>query len=493
MIGLDRVTRAAGLSQEDDEMDANASTSLPWDALRNTEGEIPWTALEQFTEAAAADGDVLEELLDLYGDFQEAAYERHSFECLYVPAILAMAAPRLSDAGRNRAARFLLRSLILAGDEDDELMEEVLPAAIGAFGPKVVLPLVVEFMPADYKPWNATFGIWQMAKLARNTNDPELREPIVKLCTEALEKAERGLLDITDVDYAGFVLARIGHLASRPLIQRLYDKTELGDLNDYLELFDGKWVLPPDEDVWDKPIAKWLEENWEFLRDWYQEDHNADDDGEETSEEDQDEATERRAQKLSQEFAQSLGHLPLSRDSREDAESIAHFLLDYAWTYEGAKPEDLTIPVLREVLLEWFPRKISADREFYELTGSVVEAFLHWLGTKGILKDETPLENAVHQWREEIVARGTDPKCWGMAKGFAMAAKERGIDLGDKDAMNRFIGEHNGQINQPGRYEPAEESFEPVAAPIVNDGAKVGRNEPCPCGSGKKFKKCCGR
>ena len=23
--------------------------------------------------------------------------------------------------------------------------------------------------------------------------------------------------------------------------------------------------------------------------------------------------------------------------------------------------------------------------------------------------------------------------------------------------------------------------------------AKVGRNEPCPCGSGKKFKKCCGR
>lgn len=26
----------------------------------------------------------------------------------------------------------------------------------------------------------------------------------------------------------------------------------------------------------------------------------------------------------------------------------------------------------------------------------------------------------------------------------------------------------------------------------VSRGAKVGRNEPCPCGSGKKFKKCCG-
>ena len=29
---------------------------------------------------------------------------------------------------------------------------------------------------------------------------------------------------------------------------------------------------------------------------------------------------------------------------------------------------------------------------------------------------------------------------------------------------------------------------EPYRAPV-----KVGRNEPCPCGSGKKYKKCCGR
>ncbi len=28
--------------------------------------------------------------------------------------------------------------------------------------------------------------------------------------------------------------------------------------------------------------------------------------------------------------------------------------------------------------------------------------------------------------------------------------------------------------------------------PFVRAAAKVGRNDPCPCGSGKKFKKCCG-
>jgi uncharacterized protein YecA (UPF0149 family) len=26
----------------------------------------------------------------------------------------------------------------------------------------------------------------------------------------------------------------------------------------------------------------------------------------------------------------------------------------------------------------------------------------------------------------------------------------------------------------------------------VRTSAKVGRNDPCPCGSGKKYKKCCG-
>jgi SEC-C motif-containing protein len=28
--------------------------------------------------------------------------------------------------------------------------------------------------------------------------------------------------------------------------------------------------------------------------------------------------------------------------------------------------------------------------------------------------------------------------------------------------------------------------------PIVREDPKVGRNDPCPCGSGKKYKKCCG-
>lgn len=35
-------------------------------------------------------------------------------------------------------------------------------------------------------------------------------------------------------------------------------------------------------------------------------------------------------------------------------------------------------------------------------------------------------------------------------------------------------------------------SYPPPAPPYIRETPKIGRNEPCPCGSGKKFKKCCG-
>ena len=46
-----------------------------------------------------------------------------------------------------------------------------------------------------------------------------------------------------------------------------------------------------------------------------------------------------------------------------------------------------------------------------------------------------------------------------------------------------------GEPPQGGQQTPAPA---PAVEPFVRDGRKVGRNEPCPCGSGKKFKQCHG-
>ncbi len=62
------------------------------------------------------------------------------------------------------------------------------------------------------------------------------------------------------------------------------------------------------------------------------------------------------------------------------------------------------------------------------------------------------------------------------------------------------------QISEPEQLEaahrPAEQKLifsgggsgeKPVQQPIKRSQAKIGRNDPCPCGSGKKYKKCCGK
>jgi hypothetical protein len=72
------------------------------------------------------------------------------------------------------------------------------------------------------------------------------------------------------------------------------------------------------------------------------------------------------------------------------------------------------------------------------------------------------------------------------SKEFDMLVGMDVIGLGDFAVCN-----HKGITTFSFRF-PSQESIDFVAKkPILNQG-KVGRNDPCPCGSGKKFKKCCG-
>ncbi len=50
-----------------------------------------------------------------------------------------------------------------------------------------------------------------------------------------------------------------------------------------------------------------------------------------------------------------------------------------------------------------------------------------------------------------------------------------------------------GNQSPGGQPQGQQQGAAPQAEPFVRDGRKVGRNEPCPCGSGKKFKQCHGK
>ena len=56
----------------------------------------------------------------------------------------------------------------------------------------------------------------------------------------------------------------------------------------------------------------------------------------------------------------------------------------------------------------------------------------------------------------------------------------------DAAEAHDYRAETDGNIPEPGQEGRAVD-------PIRNRGPKVGRNDPCPCGSKKKYKKCCGR
>ena len=51
-------------------------------------------------------------------------------------------------------------------------------------------------------------------------------------------------------------------------------------------------------------------------------------------------------------------------------------------------------------------------------------------------------------------------------------------------AKRQMSQQQEMHTNQPEGEAPIE--------PYKREGKKIGRNDPCPCGSGKKYKRCCG-
>lgn len=83
------------------------------------------------------------------------------------------------------------------------------------------------------------------------------------------------------------------------------------------------------------------------------------------------------------------------------------------------------------------------------------------------------------------------------------AEREEGLDAGTMayltQAAPTLIPEMVVTLNAvtkglgtPGRPAPLPGIQAPSDPPFLNPHRKVGRNDPCPCGSGRKYKRCCG-
>jgi preprotein translocase subunit SecA len=112
------------------------------------------------------------------------------------------------------------------------------------------------------------------------------------------------------------------------------------------------------------------------------------------------------------------------------------------------------------------------DRIKGEIAGRIFRTTTSPQAYQAFLADQHKLAKAQHADLGPLAgghAAGGGP---GYAAPRRGAAPASAVDSGAEAAMNAALS---------------------GAKPVVREAPKVGRNDPCPCGSGKKYKKCCGK
>jgi len=241
-----------------------------WDALHRSEGDIPWSAMEAFAEAVAADPDLTDKLFDAYDEAREAVFDRACYVHLCVPAIFALAAPKLDEQRRREIGESLIARLVEAGEQDDHLMMEVLIAASGVMGP-VILPLVFGVVIDEAVSSGVWGQLWGLTKLAVGA-DPALRSEVVAACSALLERIGRDEVECERGVEAAWTLASLGCGQHVELLRRLELRSRWTLV--YIDYSGARRALeehqdkPFPQELWELPVRDWFEPRWQRTRDW---------------------------------------------------------------------------------------------------------------------------------------------------------------------------------------------------------------------------------
>jgi preprotein translocase subunit SecA len=197
-------------------------------------------------------------------------------------------------------------------------------------------------------------------------------------------------------------------------------------------------------------------------------------------------------------------------------------------SFENVVIEELTFESLTEMLRKAFEEKYELKKkeidsipdEIFQLALSEIRdsetkmnAFLRWVMLKTIDRNWMAHLYAMDQLKEGIGLRGygqKDPLLEYQKEGYGMFSEmvER-VNMETVEAIFKFsvvnrkkssiVTATNEIADNAWGISMEEENLhtnttesEVRQAPVVRQQPKVGRNDPCPCGSGKKYKKCHG-
>lgn len=182
---------------------------------------------------------------------------------------------------------------------------------------------------------------------------------------------------------------------------------------------------------------------------------------------------------LIREFSSSTG-IVLKKEELEtfrDLEGIRTFLYEAALKRYGEREQELGTELLRQ--LEGFILLQNVDNHWKDHLLSM-DHLKEGIGLRGY-GQEDPLvayKREAHYLFDEMIER---------IKADTVKMLFR-IRIQKEEEVSRLQTERESQPLYYGGGEGADQKRQPVKAK-----KKVGRNDPCPCGSGKKYKRCCGR
>lgn len=477
-----------------------AGSLIDWNALKHESGDIPWPAIEAAIAQIAAQPAGWRELADvLHDDF---CAEPHGFLGLYLPIILSEAARTMpaDRAERAQIADFFLDELNEAEVRDDEFTLEVLQYASGRLGPSI-LPQVLERL--ETPGGRGSFHLWGLLNLAAKADDAALRERVARKC---LAKVEAQLTGREKLDVLIEPLWTLGKLRYTSALERLkqlgrdhreaLEQAHLkADFRETIRLLRGDRVEESPE-FWERELHGYLEREQRHWREWYEQ-RDQEEEGKPAPEIDE-QLAETQSRELAARFAQSSHAVTLARPSQEIENDVA-MIVNYGFQYLDYPIEEWQKAAWGELLLKHLPAKVSSEPEWWKKVAPLMGAFLRWLGDEGISAHGPRLASEVESWGPDIESNAANPDHWGMAKSLVMEAKSEGVDTSNQAQLNAFIHRHNARLEKDEEAFADEDEAQTDQRPweqsqtYMRESPKVGRNDPCPCGSGTKYKKCCGK
>jgi uncharacterized protein YecA (UPF0149 family) len=148
---------------------------------------------------------------------------------------------------------------------------------------------------------------------------------------------------------------------------------------------------------------------------------------------------------------------------RDNADYLAKSFLDYVFFNEHREIREINEAHIKHFMLEFAPRKLSFSPEASKSVAEILAKFLLFLEKNGHIHNGTELSSAAKKNNRSFLKHLPKSKTKSAEK-TAKKGKTTKKTAAKKKSKKKVLPE-----------------------------IKVGRNDPCPCGSGKKYKKCCGK